>query len=359
LRLTGFAVHRDGLFFSTTVGDFAVADTCSGVRYLMASVTAGTLFAYLKLRSLRYRLSLVAVSIIAPILANGLRAYLVVVIAHVSGMKLAVGVDHVFYGTIFFAVVMLIVFWIGARWSLREPRVATAGSGAAPLSPPNALQRYGLLVATGIVLLAGPMIARSMANTTAVALALTVPSRAGTWQRLPQLESRWVPAFSREAEILRADYGPGGGAPSQDSSVALSLIQFPAEQQGAELVGSTQNLVDAALWRPVSERSIHNAAGAPFVERVYASDGSARRLTVWYTYWVAGRASANRYAVTAWSLYERVFGTNRAPVLIALLQADHGAGASDRVSAVAHEFAAFSACLERPDAGSAPPDCLP
>jgi len=37
-----------------------------------------------------------------PIIANWLRAYMIVMIGHLSGNKLAVGVDHLIYGWLFF-----------------------------------------------------------------------------------------------------------------------------------------------------------------------------------------------------------------------------------------------------------------
>ena len=42
-------------------------------------------------------------SIVVPIVANGGRAYMIVMIGHLSGMKLAVGADHLVYGWVFSA----------------------------------------------------------------------------------------------------------------------------------------------------------------------------------------------------------------------------------------------------------------
>ena len=58
----------------------------------------------------------VALSVIVPIIANGMRAYMIVMIAHLSDMKLALGVDHLIYGWVFFGIVMLLLFWIGSFW---------------------------------------------------------------------------------------------------------------------------------------------------------------------------------------------------------------------------------------------------
>jgi exosortase A len=110
LQMTGIPVYREGNFFSIPSGNWSVVEACSGLRYLIASVTLGTLYAYLTYISWVKRLIFIIFSIIVPILANGLRAYLIVMTGHLSDMKLAVGVDHLIYGWVFFGFVMLLLF---------------------------------------------------------------------------------------------------------------------------------------------------------------------------------------------------------------------------------------------------------
>jgi hypothetical protein len=64
---------------------------------------------------------------IVPVIANGLRAYMIVMIGHLSSMQLATGVDHIIYGWLFFGLVMFLMFWIGSYWreDTEPPHVAT------------------------------------------------------------------------------------------------------------------------------------------------------------------------------------------------------------------------------------------
>ena len=130
LQLTGIPVYREGMFFSIPSGNWSVVEGCSGLRYLIASVTLGVLYAYLTYRSWRRRLLFTVAAIIVPILANSGRAYLIVMIAHLSDMKLAVGIDHFIYGWVFFGLVMLLLFWIGSFW--REDDQGEAGAAISP-----------------------------------------------------------------------------------------------------------------------------------------------------------------------------------------------------------------------------------
>src|SRR5258706_27980 len=132
LQFSGIPVFREGLFFTIPSGNWSVVEGCSGVRYLIASLTVGVLFAYLSYRRTWKRLLFVTLSVIVPIIANGFRAYLIVMIAHLSDNRLAHGVDHFTYGSVFFGLVMLLLFWIGSSW--RDPH-ATPTEAARPASP--------------------------------------------------------------------------------------------------------------------------------------------------------------------------------------------------------------------------------
>jgi exosortase A len=113
LKLNGIPVYVDGLYIQTPTGMFEVAVACSGIRYLIASIAVGTLFAYLTYNKTYKQMVFIVFSIFLPILANGIRAYGIVAIAYYSDMKYATGVDHLIYGWLFFGIVMMLMFWVG------------------------------------------------------------------------------------------------------------------------------------------------------------------------------------------------------------------------------------------------------
>src|SRR5678816_2355788 len=51
LRITGIPVYREGTFFAIPSGHWSVAEACSGLRYLIASITMGAVYAYLTYRA--------------------------------------------------------------------------------------------------------------------------------------------------------------------------------------------------------------------------------------------------------------------------------------------------------------------
>ncbi len=175
LRLTGIPVLREGLFFSIPSGDFEVAKACSGIRYLIACLALGVLYANLTYRSWRKRLAFIAVSIVVPIVGNGVRAYLIVLIAHLSSMKLAVGADHLVYGWLFFGLLVSLLFWAGSRFQDPVPAAGGSASNVAHAPGRNAPLGVHLGVAALLVALAvlGPL---AQSGRTAEGLSAALPA---------------------------------------------------------------------------------------------------------------------------------------------------------------------------------------
>ena len=106
VRASGIPVYRDGLQLVIPSGTWSIIEGCSGIRYLIASLMVGALFAHLNYRSTSRRLMFMLVALVVPIVANWFRAYMIVMIGHLSNNRLAVGVDHLIYGWVFFGVVI-------------------------------------------------------------------------------------------------------------------------------------------------------------------------------------------------------------------------------------------------------------
>jgi len=199
LRLTGIPVFRQGNEFTVPTGSWSVVEACSGVRYLIAALCAGSLFAYFTYRSLRRRLIFLGACIVVPIVANWVRAYLTVLLGHLTNNKLAAGVDHLIYGWIFFGVVMSILFYVGTRWRETD---ASDNPDALPNQPSQASPRaatFAAVCAAAIALAAiGPTLAWALEHrgtTEARDIRLAVPVAAGPWQPTPGWPTNWESPF--------------------------------------------------------------------------------------------------------------------------------------------------------------------
>ena len=74
LRGIGVPVYVEGVFLSTPTGNFHVAEVCSGIRFLIATVAFAFLYAHVTYRTLWRRALFVGLAFIVPVIANGIRA---------------------------------------------------------------------------------------------------------------------------------------------------------------------------------------------------------------------------------------------------------------------------------------------
>ncbi|WAT18497.1 exosortase A [Aurantiacibacter sp. MUD11] len=115
-QASGVPAMIEGVFIDTPAGLFEVAEACSGVKFLIAMIALGTLIAHVCFRSWKRRAIFMAVAVTLPIIANGIRAWGTIYIAQSQGIEFAAGFDHVFYGWIFFALVMATLLAIGWKF---------------------------------------------------------------------------------------------------------------------------------------------------------------------------------------------------------------------------------------------------
>ena len=135
-------------------GTFRVAEACAGLRFLIAAIAFGTLYAVTIYRTAGRRLLFLLASVAVPVVANGVRALGIVLLGHLRGSAEAGAVDHVLYGWLFFSIVILLLVLLGLpfRQDTAPRRAAVPARGPSP--PPVA---SGAAAAAAIVLaLLGP-----------------------------------------------------------------------------------------------------------------------------------------------------------------------------------------------------------
>ncbi len=289
LQLTGIPVYREGTFFSLPSGNWSVVEACSGLRYFVSSLTLGTLYAYLSYRSIARRIIFIAISALTPVIANGLRAYMIVMIGHLSGMRLATGVDHIIYGWIFFGIVMLLLFWLGSFFhdNLNDQPV--------PAPNPSQHQSYRfipVLVAIAVPSLLSPLYAAHLDSKLGGPVKITLAAPSGSWQLDPAPLSDWVPHYLGSKAAISETYANDG------DRVSLYIGYYRGQSRGSELVTSTNQLVTTSNreWGNLGEKKqTLNIDGqrVPMIEASLRSD--KQRLIVWEWYWVDGRWVINPY----------------------------------------------------------------
>ena len=341
LQISGVPVVREGPYLTIPNAVWVVTDACSGFRYLMASLTLGTLYAYLQFRTWRYRLFFIALSLAVPIFANGVRAYLIVLLGYLSNSKLAVGVDHYIYGWVLFAVFCVFLFWIGSR--LHEPPAIapTAPASAAPV----ARLELGRVVPVGLLAILGIAVWAALAARVDAVVPpgepppLELPAAIGPWSATEDSVAHWRPAYhGATAEASRA-YRNG------DRVAGLYVAYYRHQRQGSELINETNTIVSIDKgheWRRGwdGERAVSTGSKA---DRVWETDASKpnRRLLIWHRFWSGDRYTPNRFVAKVEQLTRRVFhGSDDAALVVMLAPYTAAPRVSEAASTLADFYAA-------------------
>ena len=111
LALSGIPAHIDGVFITIPNGWFEVAEACSGVKFLVAMAAYGALVANVCFRSWARRIAFMTAALVLPVLANGVRAWGTIYMAHRTNAHFAEGFDHVIYGWVFFGIVIAVLIF--------------------------------------------------------------------------------------------------------------------------------------------------------------------------------------------------------------------------------------------------------
>ena len=292
IQATGIPVLRNGTRFELPTGNWSVVEACSGVRYLISSVTIGCLYAYLTYRSTTRRIVFIAMSIVAPIIANGLRAYLIVMIGHTSNMEMATGVDHLIYGWVFFGLVMFIMFWIGSYWRQDTDAEAAALPAAASSAAAQPAQLRNMALGVVVACALWPAFAafndKATLNSKPAVLA-TIPV---SWSAAPSF-SNWAPSYVTPDANFIGVYQQGGLRP-----VKLNILYYRNQSPAKKLISSTNRLADekdayhengeTMRTEQVGERSL--------VLRETRLQGPSGNMLVWHWMSIGGRPVTNAYA---------------------------------------------------------------
>jgi exosortase A len=317
LALAGIPAHIEGIFITTPSGYFEVAEACSGVQFLIAMIAYGALVANVCFRSWPRRIAFMAAAILVPILANGVRAWGTIYIAHLSGIEFAASFDHIFYGWFFFALVIALLMACSWRFFDRRP--------TDPAFDPETLQSSRtapavLAVAAAALGLAVLPLAWShvvAASAQPVPLRLVLPEVEG-WKRVAPAGRTWRPRFDG-ADLLHVSRyrAPTGEA------VDLAVAVFARQAEGRELVGFGQGAAGPG-WTWTASASPPSQGRA---DRI-ASSGTVRDVLTFYR--VGSSVTGSALEVKLQTMKSRLLGGPQHAVAILVSAPEPADGVSAR-----------------------------
>ncbi len=331
VRRSGVPVFMDGLLIHIPTGSFIVAEACSGVRFMISTLALGFLGAYFFYTSWWRRLLFLGLAIAVPIVANGIRAYLIIMIAHWSDHTMAVGVDHLVYGWVFLSFVTLCLLGLGMtfRQNVDEP-----GPEAVADDPPPATRgparTAAVAVASLLLIAAFPAYSRMIEDRGLQvdhAAPVAPPAVGDVWLAVDEGDPLEVRLAGLDP-TLRQSYADG------DRRVQFMTAYVPVQRQGQEVVSRYHSFEPGSWLRVWGWVEMVALAGSDLqVRAVELRRGLDGRL-VWYWYWVDGHATADPLVAKLLEIKAKLLG-GRLDAALIVVAADFDEDPAEAASAMA------------------------
>jgi exosortase A len=332
LQLSNIPVLWEGRAISVPGRNWFVAPECSGFRYILSLFTIGCLFGSLIFRTWARQILFALASLFLPIVVNGFRTYSIVLLAYLSDGELAVGMDHLIYGYVFFSIALFSLCWVGFQWRevdvdhlFYRNRESLATRNQQSIAPnrnqETAFPELRKMILTGtaalMVLVIPLLLTQGLSHSdfpTTVGLTAP-PSVTSPWEALPNNDPLLsAPPFPGAQLVVNQSYSL---APR--TAVHFNLAYYVKEKQGAELINQTSALLGGEGRKKVlSENSrIATVDRHPLKiqESLIRSSTYGTRL-VWHWYWVEGQFTSNPYWAKLLQIKARLWGETKGAALI-------------------------------------------
>jgi len=305
LNILGVPAYIDGYIIEIPQGTFFVAEACAGLRFLIASIAFGCLYALMMYRSPVRRGVFILVSIIVPVIANGFRGLGIVYLGYLLNSAQAAAADHIIYGWLFFSFVILVLIALGLPF--RQDHISTRS--AAPFSEPARVpfSTRGLLaIALGTVVMAAisPGVAAGLTMATANRPAGPVSIAMGRGCTVSRVGSTMT-GSSR----VRTQHVACG-----DVAMDMSWDVFSPHTTAGPVMAGRRRLVLRAETEDLQEKWLRWPDGTPSAWRIMSSDDPAFIIAV--AIWADGKPVRPGLAMRARMAMHSLFGSAFTPIVV-------------------------------------------
>jgi exosortase A len=304
-------------------GRLSIEEACSGLRYFLAALTLGTLFAYLNYTSFTARLMVLLVSASAAILANILRVLIVVYLGYTTDMQHPLVSDHLTFGWYLFGgvvAILLIVDWLVYK---ARSHAANEVPNAAIYKQQACSQGKSHFIVAGFLCVlcisTGPAIIiwkNNQSQHGGYSLQAKTLSKIAEWSVVDGKADYWEPHYEGaiDHKMMFQD--------ENNHEVYLYLGLYLEQSQGKELINYSNRISDNNVWYTSNNKvKQHDIDGKLVLEQLLEKKDGSRRL-VWYWYHVAGRDATNKYEAKALQILGFFQGKQQASVVAIATEVD-------------------------------------
>ena len=321
MRVIEVPAFRQENIITLPTGVFSVEEACSGLRYLLAALTLGSLYAYLNYVSLSGRAVVVLIAAGAALLANILRVFIVVYLGYATEMQHPWVNDHLMLGWYLFGGLVLVLLLIDVRFyrharviestatgNVVEEVAAEEGSVAA-ISCHQGRSQYFIIAGLCVAVLSiGPVVVYQQNNQQQLsgpAINVVLPEAIKGWSGPMTSANEWMPKY-HGAVSAKSDYLVQG------RNVSLFIAYYPFQKQGTEVINDLNRISNNKIWRTkYSHARLKHMQAFDVMEQVIENSQNNKRL-VWYWYNIGGQLSVNKYEAKVLQLAGLLMGQPQA-----------------------------------------------
>lgn len=296
LALVGVEAHIEDVFVTISVGKFEIAGGCSGLRYLIISITLTSLYSYLNYSRAKSAATLIIVGILLALFANWIRVFIIILAGHFTNMESSLINEHDHFGWLVFAITLIPLFFLAHKLESNvehtsqqpaQEKAAENTQSNANISPAYALLFTLITLSAAIAVPIYASYSKNNNTNSSYSIDIEMGAALDQWQR-SYLKANLIspPKFTTPDGEFDAIYSDG------THNIQLSIRSYIQQAQGKELINFNNRLYDQSTFINHDAGSL----GIPNNDFNYLIiKGKDKKLElIGYQYLVANMATSNR-----------------------------------------------------------------
>jgi exosortase A len=305
LDLLNIPAYIDGYVIEIPEGTFFIAEACAGLRFLIASIAFGCLYALMMYRTPGRRLAFIAASIVIPIIANGFRALGIVWLGHILGSAQAAAADHIIYGWIFFSVVILMLTAVGLPFRQDDRPEEPPRPDRSPIAAPWRGAMAAAVVVVALALL-GPGAAYAIDRTADAASVAVHPIELGP--ACPIVSSQAQPPLVAGSRLVIERVA------CVNQTYEIRVAAFSPRSTAAPVLGARRRLAHADQADEAMVDTVRGPGDPPAIWRLTAVEEPA--FAIASAMWVDGKPAGTGLSMRMQMAWHSLMGGTSFPVVV-------------------------------------------
>ncbi len=246
LSLSGVSAHIEDVFVTLPGGKFEIAGGCSGLRYLLISITLTSLYSYLNYTRIKSSAILIISGILMALMANWIRVFIIILAGNATNMEHFLVDEHDHFGWLVFAITLIPLFFLAHKLerdfdepSDKKSEVSTV-DGVETTQTGSSFNVVVVIIVTFIAAFAAPSYAKFSfsSNISEVAIVnLKLDASLDSWKR-SYLKNNLIstPSFRSPDTSFDGIYSNG------QADIQLSIRSYQQQTPGKELINYNNHL---------------------------------------------------------------------------------------------------------------------